>query len=110
MLVFPELLGSCAYLLHLAGSRDREISPLEPSSTSAVCYQQNPHSTNTDKSPKLDGVDLEQLLEARNSGILELSPEDELEGELIFYQHSLLSNAVARKQFSGLFFVPFCVS
>ncbi|CAA2933856.1 histone-lysine n-methyltransferase atx1 [Olea europaea subsp. europaea] len=49
---------------------------------------------------KCDGVDLDLLVKARNVGLLKLSPEDEVEGELIYYQHRLLRNAVARKHFS----------
>lgn len=50
-----------------------------------------------------DGVNLEQLVKARKSGILELSPEDEVEGEIINFQHRLLGSAVARKRLTGLF-------
>ena len=56
---------------------------------------------------KSDGENLEQLVKARNTGVLELSPEDEVVGELIYFQNRLLGNAVARKNLSGLFFTPF---
>lgn len=36
-------------------------------------------------------------------GVLDSSPEDEVEGEIVYFQHRLLRNAVARKQFTGLF-------
>ncbi|ANM58694.1 PHD finger family protein [Arabidopsis thaliana] len=41
-----------------------------------------------------------QLSKARKLGILDLSPEDELEGELLYYQLQLLGTAVSRKQLS----------
>uniref|UniRef100_A0A5B7AIV8 PHD finger family protein n=1 Tax=Davidia involucrata TaxID=16924 RepID=A0A5B7AIV8_DAVIN len=83
------------------GSRDREISPLEASFSSGICCNQrnqhSQHSTSSDMVYKFDGVNLEQLVKARNMGVLEQSPEDEVEGELIFYQHKLICNAVERK-------------
>lgn len=47
--------------------------------------------------------DLEQSLKARKLETLKLSPEDEVEGELIYYQHRLLGNAFARSCFTGIF-------
>ncbi|CAE5964495.1 unnamed protein product [Arabidopsis arenosa] len=41
-----------------------------------------------------------QLSKARKLGILDLSPEDEVEGELLYYQLQLLGTAVSRKQLS----------
>uniref|UniRef100_A0A1J3GMS1 Protein Jade-3 n=1 Tax=Noccaea caerulescens TaxID=107243 RepID=A0A1J3GMS1_NOCCA len=41
-----------------------------------------------------------QLSKARKLDILDLSPEDEVEGELLYYQHRLLGTAVSRKQLS----------
>ncbi|XP_059631881.1 uncharacterized protein LOC132274584 [Cornus florida] len=83
------------------GARNPEIYPLEASSSSGICCDhQNQYSTSADTISKLDGVNLEHLVKARNMGILELSPEDEVEGELIFNQSRLLYNAVARKHYS----------
>jgi hypothetical protein len=48
-------------------------------------------------------VNLEQLAKAKKLGILKLSPVDEVEGEIIYFQKRLLGNAVARKQFTGPF-------
>ncbi|MED6131358.1 hypothetical protein PIB30_008948 [Stylosanthes scabra] len=42
----------------------------------------------------------EQLHGSGKMELLEFSPEDEVEGELIFLQHRLLQNAVARKKFT----------
>ncbi|CAH8258497.1 unnamed protein product [Arabidopsis lyrata] len=41
-----------------------------------------------------------QLSKARKLGILDLSPKDEMEGELLYYQLQLLGTAVSRKQLS----------
>jgi hypothetical protein len=93
-------------MLPLAGSREREISRLEASSNATVCCDhQNQHSKCNNMICKSDGLNLEQLVKARKMGVLDLSPEDEVEGEIVYFQHRLLSNAVARKQFTGLFFV-----
>jgi hypothetical protein len=48
-------------------------------------------------------VNLEQLAKAKKLGILKLSPVDEVEGEIIYFQKRLLGNAVARKHFTGPF-------
>lgn len=94
-------------MLPLAGSREKEISRLEASSNASVCCNhQNQHSKCSNMICKSDGLNLEQLVKARKMGVLDLSPEDEVEGEIIYFQHRLLGNAVARKQFTGLFLVP----
>ncbi|KAH0920340.1 hypothetical protein HID58_028000 [Brassica napus] len=41
-----------------------------------------------------------QLAKARKLGMLDLSPKDEVEGELLYYQLQLLGTAVSRKQLS----------
>lgn len=51
---------------------------------------------------KDDVCNLEQLTKARTMGIMELSPKDDLEGEIIYFQHRLLSNAIERKRSTGL--------
>ena len=95
--------------LFLAGSRDQEISTLEPSSGSGQCCNQRvEHLTPSDMISKFDGPKLEQLVKARNMGVLEMSPEDEVEGEIIFHQHKLLCNVITKKCISGMCFVPFC--
>lgn len=92
----------------LAVLRDREGSQLEASSSSGLCCNnQNLQATSSDRTSRCNGVDLDELTEARNMGILKLSPADEVEGELIYYQQSLLQNAVVRKRISGLYSVLF---
>ncbi|CAI9114672.1 OLC1v1015446C2 [Oldenlandia corymbosa var. corymbosa] len=84
-------------------SREREFSQLGASSSSGICC--NGHSQHSQQSaaadwiPKFNEVNFEQLVKARNMGVLQLSPSDELEGELKYYQHKLMSNAVRRKCF-----------
>ena len=90
----------------LAGLRGGEISRLEASSTASFCCNhQNQLPKCNNKICNSDGLNLEQLAKAREMGVLDLSPEDEVEGEIVYFQHRLLSNAAARKQFTGLFFV-----
>ncbi|EYU22903.1 hypothetical protein MIMGU_mgv1a000270mg [Erythranthe guttata] len=73
----------------------REASQLEASSSSGICcINHNQHATSG------NGVNLEQLVGAKNLGMLKLSPADEVEGELIYYQQRILHNAVARKRIS----------
>ncbi|KAF4367870.1 hypothetical protein G4B88_008546, partial [Cannabis sativa] len=47
-----------------------------------------------------DGVRLEKFVLDRKMGILDFSPKDEVEGEIIYYQNRLLSNAIAREHFT----------
>ncbi|KAL9173307.1 hypothetical protein ABFS82_03G105000 [Erythranthe guttata] len=80
---------------HSADFRGREASQLEASSSSGICcINHNQHATSG------NGVNLEQLVGAKNLGMLKLSPADEVEGELIYYQQRILHNAVARKRIS----------
>lgn len=86
--------------------RQGEVSQIEASSSSGICCSQHSqHSTSGDLF-KMNGACSEQLVKASAMGLLELSPADEVEGELVYYQHRLLCNAVARKRFSGLFYNP----
>ncbi|KAL9394423.1 hypothetical protein Peur_013708 [Populus x canadensis] len=85
----------------LEGSKDREISHLEASSNPSVfCNHQNKHSKCNDLISNSSEVNLEQLAKAKKLGILKLSPVDEVEGEIIYFQKRLLGNAVARKHFT----------
>ncbi|XP_034905108.1 uncharacterized protein [Populus alba] len=85
----------------LEGSKDGEISRLEASSNASVCCNhQNKHSKCNDLICSSSEVNLEQLAKAKKQGILKLSPVDEVEGEIIYFQNRLLGNAVARKHFT----------
>ncbi|KAL7246379.1 hypothetical protein ACSBR2_001480 [Camellia fascicularis] len=83
------------------GSRGHEISAMEASSSSGICCNQRiEHLNSSVMISKFDEAKFEQLVKARNIGVLEMSPEDEVEGELIFHQHRLLCNVAARKHLS----------
>lgn len=105
-LAYHFLIGSNG-CFNLAGPGDTEISRLEASSTASVCCNhQGRHSKCNDMSCKSDGVNLEQVFKARTWGVLELSPTDEVEGEIIYFQHRLLGNAFSRKRLAGLLSLP----
>ncbi|XP_038715589.1 uncharacterized protein LOC120009189 isoform X2 [Tripterygium wilfordii] len=72
----------------------------ESSHASACCNRQNQCSDCSDLIFQLDRAKLEELAEAREVGPLELCPRDEVEGEIIYFQHRLLGNAVGRKSFT----------
>ncbi|KAK6114794.1 hypothetical protein DH2020_007063 [Rehmannia glutinosa] len=81
--------------------RDREASQLEASSSSGLCCSNdNMQQISGDRTSRCSGLNLDQLVKARNMGILKLSPADEVEGELLYNQQRLLCNAVARKYIS----------
>lgn len=87
----------------MAGSSEGEISRLEASSHASVCCNhQSKHPKCCDMVCKSDEANSEQLVKAQKMGVLERCPEDEVEGELIYYQHRLLNNAIARKHFAGI--------
>ncbi|KAH6763750.1 hypothetical protein C2S51_014999 [Perilla frutescens var. frutescens] len=78
--------------------RDREVSQLEASSSSGFCCNNdNVQAMSSDRNSRCEDVNLDQLAKAGNLGILKLSPGDEVEGELIYYQQRLLCNAAMRK-------------
>lgn len=49
----------------------------------------------------LDVANLDELSKAKTMGVLELSPEDEVEGEILYLQARLLDNVVAVKNSCG---------
>lgn len=49
-------------------------------------------------------MNMHDLHNAKQDGILDLCPENEVEGEIIFYQQRLLDNAVVQKRHAGLCF------
>ncbi|XP_071925419.1 uncharacterized protein [Coffea arabica] len=82
------------------GSREREFSQFGASSSSGICcHRHGQQAAPTDWMTKLSVGNREQLVKARKMGLLELSPSDEVEGELIFFQQRLLSCAISRKHF-----------
>ncbi|XP_065881563.1 uncharacterized protein [Euphorbia lathyris] len=82
----------------LEGIRVGETSSLEAcSNTSVCCDHQNIHKCNIDKS---NDADSEQLIQEKKQRVCDLSPADEVEGAIIYFQQRLLDNAVARKHFT----------
>ncbi|XP_073043664.1 uncharacterized protein [Primulina eburnea] len=78
---------------------DREVSQYEASSSSGhCCHNHSLRATSGDRLSESDGESLDKLIKARNLSMLKLSPEDEVEGELIYYQQRLLSNAVTKNR------------
>ncbi|XVF39427.1 hypothetical protein PTKIN_Ptkin01aG0033700 [Pterospermum kingtungense] len=81
------------------GAGEGDLSRLASSSNASVCCShESIYSKCNEKSCTSD--DLEQLVKARKLGALKLSPDDEVEGEIIYYQHRLLGNAIARNPFT----------
>lgn len=79
------------------GSRCRQISLTEASSGSGVCCNHhNQNSASTESSSEF----VTDLGKTKQMSIINMSPMDEVEGELVYYQHRLLCNAVARKHSS----------
>ncbi|KAL0314248.1 UNVERIFIED_CONTAM: Lysine-specific demethylase 4B [Sesamum angustifolium] len=88
--------------------KDQEASQLEASSSSGLCCSNNSAQATSDGwTFGCNGVNLDQLVKATNLDMLKLSPADDVEGELIYYQTRLLCYAAARKRISGLYPVLF---
>ncbi|CAL9133537.1 unnamed protein product [Musa textilis] len=86
-------------LLHMQNSELLKNKPTDPfsnvKSSCSSCVQQGllcAASYTTD-----DAKELDQLSKAKSVGVLDLSPEDEVEGEIIYLQARLLDNAVLIK-------------
>uniref|UniRef100_A0A7N0UNA5 Uncharacterized protein n=1 Tax=Kalanchoe fedtschenkoi TaxID=63787 RepID=A0A7N0UNA5_KALFE len=47
-----------------------------------------------------NGIELEQLTKAKVLGVFDMAPEDEVEGELVYFQQRLLGTKLKRKRFS----------
>ncbi|KAF2296775.1 hypothetical protein GH714_001878 [Hevea brasiliensis] len=81
----------------MEGLRVGETCSLEASCNASVCCDhQNIHSMCNDLYKSVE-VNPDQLVKDEKVGVFELSPADEVEGEIIYFQHRLLDNAVARK-------------
>ncbi|XP_075515927.1 LOW QUALITY PROTEIN: uncharacterized protein LOC142550746 [Primulina tabacum] len=77
---------------------DREVSQFEASSSSGhCCHNHSLRATSGGGLSESDRESLDQLIKARNLSMLKLSPEDDVEGELIYYQQRLLSNVVTKR-------------
>ncbi|GLT41377.1 hypothetical protein SLA2020_154450 [Shorea laevis] len=77
------------------GAGERDVSRREASCNASICCNHHGQQSKcNDMICKSDPLDLKQLDRAENMGVLELSPEDEVEGEIIYYQHRLLGKVV----------------
>ncbi|KAJ8762890.1 hypothetical protein K2173_023019 [Erythroxylum novogranatense] len=82
----------------IQGSDVGEISRLEASYDATFCCNHHgKHSKCYDMVSVCGGVDSELQAKAKNLEISEFSPADEVEGEIFYFQHKLLGNAVKRK-------------
>lgn len=100
LLSFSLLLES-SNLVCVAGLKNREFSAPEECSSSNIFCSNRPNRTSAESTSE-SVVNLDKLAEARKMGILDQSPVDEVEGELIYLQQRLLHNAVSRKRLTGL--------
>lgn len=79
------------------GSGEGDAHKKDAFGNASVCSShESQHLKCSDLTCKSDQRKLEQLVRAENMGVLKLSPEDEVEGEIIYYQHRLLGKAAAR--------------
>ncbi|XP_022141727.1 uncharacterized protein LOC111012014 isoform X3 [Momordica charantia] len=89
---------------YILGSSDLiggEMSRWQASSNAGVCCDHEYQGLEcNDVGCQSGGFNPKQLVNKKIAEIMKLSPEDEIEGEIIFYQHRLLANAVSRKQFT----------
>ncbi|XVE60397.1 hypothetical protein DITRI_Ditri05aG0125400 [Diplodiscus trichospermus] len=97
--IVGKIEGRKGSLNEFDGTREGDLSRLvSSSSASFCCSHQREHSKCNEKGCTSD--DFAQLVKARKLEALKLSPEDEVEGEIIYYQRRLLHNAVARNHFA----------
>lgn len=78
--------------MHISSEMDTS-----PTSYKHQCF----HSSCPDASNGASSTDVDLLSKAKNMGILEHSPGDEVEGELLYLQTKLLDNAVAVQRTCG---------
>lgn len=93
-------------LFYFTDVPEGEISCCQESSNAGSCYdRQHQHLDCNNVSCNSGGFSPKQQVNKKIDGIIKMSPEDEIEGEIIFYQHRLLANAVSRKWFTGILIV-----
>ncbi|KAK8705471.1 hypothetical protein V6N13_049073 [Hibiscus sabdariffa] len=90
-----EFEGRKETLKEFDGARERDLSRLVASSNASVCCSHQCEDSKCNKK-SCQSDDLVLSVNARKLGAIKFSPEDEVEGEIIYYQHRLLGNAVAR--------------
>ncbi|XP_039000473.1 LOW QUALITY PROTEIN: uncharacterized protein LOC120126323 [Hibiscus syriacus] len=90
-----EFNGRKDTLKEFDGASERDLSCLVASSNASVCCSHQIDNLKC-KEKSCQSDDLVLSVKAGKLGAIEFSPEDEVEGEIIYYQHRLLGNAVAR--------------
>ncbi|CAI0446121.1 unnamed protein product [Linum tenue] len=84
------------------GFKEVEISGLEASANvNGFCNHKSKYAECNDNVYDPNGGSSEQLLKDAKLRVLPLSPADEVEGEIIYFQHKLLSTAAQRKNMTG---------
>lgn len=78
------------------GCVEHKIYSREQPSDVDICNKNFPVSFVEDE--RDNGMNMHDLQNAKQDGILDLCPENEVEGEIIFYQQRLLDNAVVQKR------------
>ncbi|XP_042502935.1 uncharacterized protein LOC122080113 [Macadamia integrifolia] len=87
-------------MMQMQSPINKGISPTDASDPVNVCcnHLHQPLAC-IDQNHAFDGLKLEQLTKASTMGILEYSPEDEVEGELVYFQNKLVDLAISSKRY-----------
>jgi len=85
-----------------AGSSDKRNSGLVESFGASGCSNSQNQNLTCSEISKSDAVKKEQLVRSKEMELSELSPQDELEGELVYFQYRLLQNVVAKRRHIGV--------
>lgn len=79
-----------------------------PSPVNQGSDNQDDNPTCTDSDCALDDMKFKKLEMSRKMGVLELSPDDEVEGELIYLQNKLFEHTISSKSYCGPSLPSFC--
>lgn len=79
----------------------KTLSLIDIGNSCPQCIKQGLPCSSTGTHCSLDGTKIDQFSKAKNMGLLELSPEDEVEGEIVYMQSMLLDNAMTLKHKYG---------
>lgn len=83
---------------NIDGCVEHKFSSTEQPSNVGVCCKDKNDPVSLAENEKSNGVNLLDTHNAKQMGNLEVCPESEVEGEIIFYQQRLLDNAVVQKR------------
>uniref|UniRef100_A0A7N0TL48 Uncharacterized protein n=1 Tax=Kalanchoe fedtschenkoi TaxID=63787 RepID=A0A7N0TL48_KALFE len=67
---------------------------MKSSTSDVICRNHDTKSSTYGDSFYKDGLELEQLSKAKVLGIFDMAPEDDLEGEIVYFQYGLVTKAV----------------